>query len=546
MLLTWVSWTSAPNCDELGHLASGVYHWNTGRFDAYKVNPPLVRMWATLPLLTCPTAIDWPAVGHHWKRLEWILADLYTNSHSVDVIHQHLFLARVWCLPFSAVGGLSCFAWSRDHYGNEAAITSLILWSFSPNIITWGATIGPDLPATALGALYFYLASCWLGRVNVSRTILLGFLTGVLILSKSTWIILFGITPILVPAVTSTSWKKLVLQKSVLVTVGIATLIFAYDFDSFYQPFDEHDFHSSLFKRTFSYMAHCLNDLQTFHLPIPKQFIEGLDLQRFEFENKKWSYLFGQWKMGGWWYYYSFAAIWKLPLALWCLTLISFTACKKEQEHLSGHQRRCLLIPPLAIFILASSQDGFSRHLRYIALCLPFVIVQASKATCKATSFPLPIQQILICWYVLSSAGVAPYYHSYFNELAGGPSGGHQYLMDSNLDWGEDLYHAKTWAVRYPQARPLYYAFMNDQFAGMLDVDWLPVENDLPGWYLVSIHRLCEPSSDVSWLREATPIGRIGYSTLIFSWRQEKEPNENVNETSENLTCPVAGSIKSH
>jgi len=41
-------------------------------------------------------------------------------------------------------------------------------------------------------------------------------------------------------------------------------------------------------------------------------------------------------------------------------------------------------------------------------------------------------------------------------------------------------------------------------------------------------------------------IGRIGYSTLIFSWRQEKEPRENVNETSENLTCPVAGSIKSH
>ena len=546
LLLTWVSWSSAPNCDELGHLASGLYHWNTGRFDAYKVNPPLVRMWATLPLLTCPTEIDWHGVGSHWKRLEWVLADLYTNSHSADVIHQHLFLARVWCLPFSALGGLTCFAWSRDHYGNEAAVTSLILWSFSPNVITWGATLGPDLPATALGGLYFYLASCWLGHLNVSRTILLGFLTGVLILSKSTWIILLGISPILILTGTPLSWRQLGIRISILVTVSIATLILAFGCDSFCQPFADDSFHSSLFKRTLSLMTACANNLQTVHLPLPKPFIEGLDLQRSEFENKKWSYLCGQWKMGGWWHYYLLAAAWKIPLALWCLALISFAACRKDQNPIRRWQRSCLLIPPLAIFILASSQVGFSRHLRYVALCLPFVIVWASKATCKATSFPQPIQQILICWYVLSSAGVAPYFHSYFNELAGGPTGGHQYLLDSNVDWGEDLYRAKTWATRYPQARPLYYAFMNDQFARTLDVDWQPAKNDLPGWYLISIHRLHELSSDVSWLRKATPIGRIGYSTLVFSWRREKEAIGNINETSENLNCPVAGSLKSH
>ena len=503
-------------------------------------------MWATLPLLTCPSSIDWHSVGSHWKRLEWVLADLYANSHPVEVIHQHLFVARVWCLPFSALGGLACFAWSRDHYGNEAAITSLILWSFSPNVIAWGATAGPDLPATALGALYFHLASCWSGRLDVPRTIFLGFLMGVLVLSKSTWIILFGIAPILALVSAPSSWKQLGIQMSVLITASVATLNLGYGFEGFYQPFDEHDYHSSLFKRTLSRMPYCSIDPQAIRLPFPKQFMEGLDLQRHEFENKKLSYLCGQWKMGGWWDYYLLSAIWKLPLALWCLTLFSFTVSTNDRERIRRRQRIYLSLPSLAIFILASSQDGFSRHFRYIALCLPFVIVQASKAVCRATSSPQRGPQILVCWYVFSSVGVAPYFHSYFNELAGGPMGGHRYLLDSNLDWGEDLYHAQTWALRYPRARPLYYAFMNDQFARTLDVDWQPAGNGLPGWYLISIHRLHEPSTGLFWLRKAKPIDRIGYSTLVFSWPQAKGPQGNVDETSQNSNCPVAGSTKSN
>ena len=47
-------------------------------------------------------------------------------------------------------------------------------------------------------------------------------------------------------------------------------------------------------------------------------------------------------------------------------------------------------------------------------------------------------------------------------------------------------------------------------------------------------------------LDRSVSIGRIGYSTLVFSWRRKKEPIGNINETSENLNCPVAGSLKSH
>jgi hypothetical protein len=32
-----------------------------------------------------------------------------------------------------------------------------------------------------------------------------------------------------------------------------------------------------------------------------------------------------------------------------------------------------------------------------------------------------------------------PNYLAYFNWVSGGPSRGHKYLLDSNLDWGQDL-----------------------------------------------------------------------------------------------------------
>src|SRR5262249_41917672 len=45
----------------------------------------------------------------------------------------------------------------------------------------------------------------------------------------------------------------------------------------------------------------------------------------------------------------------------------------------------------------------------------------------------------LLAWFIYGSVRVAPRYLQYFNEIAGGPANGHQWLIDSNLDWGQDL-----------------------------------------------------------------------------------------------------------
>lgn len=58
---------SFPTVDEVGHLPAGVSHWSFGRFDLYRVNPPLIRIVATAFTRDCGQ-YDWgfyrDNVGH--------------------------------------------------------------------------------------------------------------------------------------------------------------------------------------------------------------------------------------------------------------------------------------------------------------------------------------------------------------------------------------------------------------------------------------------------------------------------------------------------
>ena len=45
----------------------------------------------------------------------------------------------------------------------------------------------------------------------------------------------------------------------------------------------------------------------------------------------------------------------------------------------------------------------------------------------------------LLLWQGVSVVRVYPSFLAYFNEVIDGPDGGARYVVDSNLDWGQDL-----------------------------------------------------------------------------------------------------------
>ena len=140
-----------------------------------------------------------------------------------------------------------------------------------------------------------------------------------------------------------------------------------------------------------------------------------------------------------------------------------------------------LLVPACAVLIFVSMQTGFSHHLRYVLPIAPFTFIWMSKlahvfgSEGRDTLTPdgsheeigVPRQTWLMrCavagalgWSVISSLSVYPHTLSYFNELAGGPKGGHWHLGNSNVDWGQDLFYLKDWYDEHPEARPLQLAY---------------------------------------------------------------------------------------
>src|SRR6266446_270885 len=80
-----------------------------------------------------------------------------------------------------------------------------------------------------------------------------------------------------------------------------------------------------------------------------------------------------------------------------------------------------------------------------------------------------------LCWTMASSLYYTPHSLSYFNEIAGGPENGADHLVDSNLDWGQDLFFLKKWYDAHSQARPFYLVYF-----GAIDPRWVGIDFILP------------------------------------------------------------------
>lgn len=184
----------------------------------------------------------------------------------------------------------------------------------------------------------------------------------------------------------------------------------------------------------------------------------GFDDQKFEAESKYQTYLLGQLRRQGWWHYYLVALAVKVPLGTWLLLIGSVVGFALWRD---GGGRLWVwgafaATPVLAMTLLTDINLG----LRYVLPALPFVFLLAGG--CLAASrlrwwklLAVP----LLAWNLAALARVHPHELSYFNELAGGPANGRQWLIDSNLDWGQDLRGLTRWLEMNPDWRSAKLAY---------------------------------------------------------------------------------------
>jgi hypothetical protein len=117
----------------------------------------------------------------------------------------------------------------------------------------------------------------------------------------------------------------------------------------------------------------------------------------------------------------------------------------------SWRDQLVLLLPGILIFIIVSCENGFSEHTRYVLPAFPYFFVLVAQGAGLSGRLRI-ITAILLSWFVTSSLCIYPHSLSYFNEVVGGPLRGHEHLLGSNVDWGQDLLYVRQWCGMHPDS----------------------------------------------------------------------------------------------
>jgi hypothetical protein len=256
------------------------------------------------------------------------------------------------------------------------------------------------------------------------------------------------------------------------------------------------------------------------------------------------AFLDGEWSNTGFTSFFPRAFLYKTPIPLLLLLITAGVAgflrwrnaWKNGDRSAIGRDLRRLspiwaLVLVYGTFSLTSYLNIGHRHLLPIypaifiacGACTYFFRSQSGKAVAIFAG-------AMLCWQIIESSLLRPDYLTYFNQLAGGPKNGYKHLVDSSLDWGQDLPALKTWLDQHPNqsatgrlylayfgtALPRYYGIEATGLPFDSSADKLPAFE--PGTYCISATTLQHVYSFAhgKWTREYESAYRLALAREVY------------------------------
>lgn len=458
ILLTISARVNSVTNNEPAHLVAGLSNLEFGRYELYSVNPPLTRLIAAIPVAFAEYRLDWDLLAFEYDtRPVHVFGPRFVDANSV-CFSDLLFHARLACIPFGVLGVIGIYYLTQELAGHPAPILAAFLWVTSPNLLTYGCLITPDMAATSFGVILMWRFLVWLKYDSISNAILLGVVLGLALLAKSIWLVSFIVLPLLwlvwFFAMDNRVANGLLFlsgasKLALSLILSVIVLNAGYSFNRTLVPLGKYDFISESLAGKHGVNVFAGTPLARLHLPFPESYVKGLDIQMDDFENfGQPSFCGGRWSENGFGHYYAYGLLVKLPHGTQILILMSLTCVRKWPRELFF-----IAVPYVGIFVVASVQTGINHHFRYVLPCFPLLLIIAS------TGYICPVNRSSnkLLWRVtvllvalfssFSSLAVFPRNHAYFNELSGGPQNGHHHMLHSAIHWGQDVNLANQWAL---------------------------------------------------------------------------------------------------
>jgi hypothetical protein len=247
------------------------------------------------------------------------------------------------------------------------------------------------------------------------------------------------------------------------------------------------------------------------------------------------SYLMGNQGVG-WWYYFPVAFAVKTPVTT--LIVLIVVACQGVLLIKRPSLPVAVAICCVASLLAAAAASQLNIGIRHILPLYPFLFAILA---CGVNSWPRRAVLGVAALLVIESTLVYPDYTAFFNVAVGGPDRGPNYLLDSNIDWGQDLIKLKHWMNSHAVSSVcnVYFGTAALDFY-QIDGPEIPKDADDLGrsstdcFAAISVtplYGLYVQSDPYRWLRAKEPVAKVGHSIYVYDLSKANRPKSQAQAT---------------
>jgi hypothetical protein len=485
LLMLPSAWGHSVTVVEFAHLPAGLAAWQRHSLGIYRVCGPVSKWFYSLGPYLAGTRVLYPPsfdtdVG---PRHEWEIGKRFQIQHR-ETCQKIYRWSRLLPILVTILGGCLVCEWSTRLFGVWQGIVSLCVWCWMAPVLAHGALVTSDMPSAVLMLLAARTFWGFLIRPTASTMLASGAALGFAQATKYTLLILDPCWAVLLicraiqlcrlrvskDSETGPNARSIVDQPQPstarLLAFGLGILLVSviaidasYGFRGLNFSLSERDFKHSSLAREVQEIAKSSTTAWLLHVPllIPIEFLRGLDVQLADTERLQSAYLLGQNRHGGWWYWYTLAALIKIPLPvliIYTIAIIRLPAAMRCSNDLFW-SISCLLIPACEIFLAISATTGTGTNaaFRYLLPSLALLCVYVGVAWDGLLRIGRWSAAALLGWLLACAMVAVPDHLGWWNELgwAADRCIGRPPLIGDSLDWGQDLLRLGSWIAEHSE-----------------------------------------------------------------------------------------------
>lgn len=551
--------------DEGAHLPAGYSYLALGDHRLNPEQPPLVKLLAAAPLLALRPELRTDDVAWRTAR-QWELGRRFL--YRWNDADRLLLRGRLPVVALASCLVVAVFLAARARFGAAAAAAAALLSALSPEVLAHGALVTTDLSF----ALFFFLAVvAWerlLRHASAGRLLAAGLATGAAFAAKFSAPILLPVLALLAlhavlgrePLASSlraprhdVTARRDRVAHALRLGAGVAAVALAVVWASYgfrYALTPEPALRAELRQALDAPQPGALRAAVAWAGRaglVPEDYARGA-LFVAEHSEARATFLLGERRDHGFPHYFAVTFLLKTPVPLLLLTALAVARVRRLRA-----DDAWLVWLPVVVYLAATATRGLQIGHRHLLPIYPFLFLAAGEAAVALWGWRGRIGPTLAgalaLWYAAGTLAQHPHHLAYVNALGGGSANGWRLLVDSNLDWGQDLKRLAAWSKAnavtrlklsyFGSADPAYYGIDAETLPGYTaphavrivreirpgDVVAVSATN-LQGVYLESD----EDRALMARLRATQPVARVGWSILVyrpdFAWPASAAPTQ--------------------